>query len=109
MRFVWVFAIPAGLVVLLIVGAPSMLNLDDDAPDPDKIITLHTKSGYDCKAEGYAARGRKQKALDTCAAMELEHGESSQDLCLLRVYDRLDDIDGKIEVQEKRLARKLAS
>lgn len=109
MRFFWVFTVPVGFVVLLILGAPSILNLDNDAPNPDQIVDIHTRSDYDRKAEGYAARGEKQKALDTCAAMEPEYDESYQDLCLLGVYNRLNDIDGKIEVQERRLARQIAN
>ena len=109
MRFLLIFTVPVGFVVLLVLGAPSILNLDNNLPDPDQIIDLHTRSDYDRKAEGYAARGEKQKALNTCADMEPEYDESYQDLCLLGVYDRLNDIDGKIEVQERRLARQIAN
>lgn len=105
MRFVWVLTIPFGVVVLLVMGMPSMLNVEPE-PNPEKVI-LNDKSDYQAKAEDYAQLDMRKKALDTCAAMEEKYGD--QDLCLLEVYSILDDINGQIEVYEKMLDRDIAN
>ena len=105
MRFVWVLTIPLGVVVLLVIGMPSMLNVEPE-PNPEKVI-LNDKSDYRAKAEDYAQLDMRKKALDTCAAMEEKYGD--QDLCLLEVYRILDDINGQIEVYEKMLDRNIAN
>ncbi|MBE9060322.1 hypothetical protein [cf. Phormidesmis sp. LEGE 11477] len=106
MRFAWVLTIPLGVVVLLIMGAPSVLNVEPK-PNPEAII-LNDESDYRSKAKDYAQLNMRQEALDTCTAMEPEYGESTQDLCLLEVYQALKDIDGEIEIYENILARELA-
>jgi len=106
MKLVWVLTIPLGVVVLLIMGAPSILNVEPK-PDPEAII-LNDESDYRSKAEDYAQLDMRQEALDTCAEMEGEYSESAQDLCRLDVYQALDDLDGQIEIREKWLAEQLA-
>lgn len=108
MRVIWVFTVPLGFFVLLLFGAPSMFRSNDEAPDPDKIINLFTELDYSRKADGLAARGDRQEAIDTCEAMLPKFSESDRDLCLLDVYKRLNDIDGQIAVNERRLERQLA-
>ena len=105
MRFIWVLTIPLGVVVLLVIGMPSMLNVEPKS-NPEKII-LNDKSDYRSKADDYAQLGMRKEALDTCAAMEEKYGD--QDLCLLDVYSILDDINGQIEVYEKMLNRNIAN
>ncbi len=104
MRIIWIFTVPAGLIVLFILGGPSMLNIEPK-PNPENII-LNDKSDYQSKAEDYAQIDMKKEALNTCAAMKEKYGD--QDLCLLEVYDILDDIDGQIKVYERMLARNIA-
>lgn len=105
MRFVWFLTIPLGVVILFIMGAPSILNVDPK-PNPEKVI-LNDKSDYQSIAEDYAQLDMRKEALDTCAAMEEKYGD--QELCLLEVYSILDDINGQIEVYEKMLDRYIAS
>lgn len=108
MRFVFVFTVPLSLFVLFAFGAGSMLNLDEQPPDPDEII-LHTEMDYNRMAEGYAARGKKQEALDTCTSMAGEYSQSDIDFCLLGVYDASNDIDGTIKIYERRLVAERAA
>ena len=107
MRFVWVLTIPLCVVVLFIMGAPSMLNIEP-RPNPEAVI-LNDESDYRSKAEDYAQLDMIQEAVDTCTAMEPAYGESAQDLCLLDVYQVSEDIDGEIEIYEKMLARERAN
>ena len=104
MKFVWVLTVPLGVVVLFIMGVPSMLNVEQK-PSPENVI-LNDKSDYQSKAEDYAQLDMRQEALATCASMQEKYGD--QDLCLLEIYGILDDIDGQIEVYEKMLARNIA-
>ena len=105
MRFFWVLTIPLGVVVLLVMGMPSTLNVEPK-PNPEKII-LSDKSDYQSKAEDYAQLHMRKDALDTCAAMEEKYGD--QELCLLEVYNILDGANGQIEVYEKMLDRNIAN
>lgn len=107
MRFVWIFTIPLGLIVLLVGGAPSMLNVKPRY-NPETII-LNNEADYHSKAEIYAQRGRRQEALDTCTEMIGKFSESDHERCLMNVYDILNDIDGEIAVYEKALERELAN
>ena len=107
MRFVWILTIPLGVVVLFIMGSPSMLNIKPK-PNPEA-VALNDESDYRSKAEDYAQLDMLQEAVDTCTAMEPTYGEPAQDLCLLNVYQVLEDIDGEIEIYEKMLARELAN
>ena len=84
MKFVWILIIPLGVVVLFIMGAPSILNVEPK-PNPEAII-LDDESDYRSKAEDYAQLDMRREALDTCTAMEPKYGESTQDLCLLEIY-----------------------
>ena len=104
MNFVWVLTVPLGVVVLFIMGVPSMLNIEQK-PSPENVI-LSDKSDYQSKAGDYAQLDMRQEALATCASMQEKYGD--QDLCLLEIYGILDDIDGQIEVYEKMLARNIA-
>ncbi|MEO0516279.1 MAG: hypothetical protein AAF171_03150 [Cyanobacteria bacterium P01_A01_bin.116] len=73
MKFVWGLAVPLGVVVLFIMGAPSMLNVEP-RPNPENVI-LNDKSDYQAKAKDYAQLGMRKEALDTCAAMEEKYGD----------------------------------
>ena len=105
MKFIWGLTIPLGVVVLFVMGVPSMLNIEPK-PEPENVI-LNDKSDYQSKAEDYAQLDMRQEALDTCASMKEKYGV--QDLCLLEVYGILDDIDGQIEVYEKMMDRNIAN
>ncbi|PZO18194.1 MAG: hypothetical protein DCF25_10210 [Leptolyngbya foveolarum] len=107
MKFVWVFTIPLGLIVLLIGGAPSMLNVEPK-PKPESVI-LNSESSYSWKAREYARLDMRKEALETCAAIEHEFENGDVDFCLRDVYEILGDIDGQIEIKERTLKEKRAA
>lgn len=106
MRFVYVIPIGSFLLGLFFVG--SIGTLGDRPPDPEE-INLNTELDYSRMAEGYAAQGKKQEALNTCAAMESEYDQAAMNLCALEVYEVFDDIDSIIKIYEDRLVEERAA
>ena len=98
MRFVYVIPIGGFLIGLFTIG--SIGTLGDRPPDPEE-INLNTELDYSRMAEGYVAQGRKQKALNTCAAMETKYSQTAIDLCVLEVHEAFDDIDSTIAIYER--------
>ena len=101
------FIFPSGLLALIIAGL--LFSVDPPPADPDSIV-LFVAQDYQEKAKAYANRGNRQEAMDTCEAMEVKdrYDESNQDICFLGVYKVLGDIDGRIAIYEKQLAKELA-
>lgn len=107
MKFVYTIPILPMLVGLFIVGSIGNIG-GSRRPDPEDINPTD-EIDYAWKAEGYAAQGKKQEALDTCAAMKADYRQLDIDICLLHAYDELDDLDGQIEIYERRLIEQLAA
>ena len=105
MRFVYVIPIGSFLLGLFVFG--SIGTLGDRPPDPEE-INLNTELDYNRMAEGYAAQGKKQIALDTCAAMTKEYGSSSADRCALDVYESFNDLNNVIRLYERQRDEELA-